>query len=237
MTDGAQQPIVVIDQAEYAISAASPKTIQLGQEGACLVFTVRPGDVAPYDRIRSRGYERAELIRLRAFPFGETTTISFRQYIAPGSKAASNRPAIIGQIHNTGGQTARPQPFVAMQVVGEKQRIITFSGGGTQEVRKSAVRWEDPVVTGRWVDWIWAFKPDRTETSLQVWRDGVQLFPNALNLGGYDGPRGPYWQFGIYRPQDLSMMRVGYANVTTRFRALDVRQRKVINNCSVENLE
>ncbi len=210
------QPTVVVGQTEYAVSAAAPENIQLAPDGACAVFTVRPGDVAPYDRIRRRPYERAEFINLKPFAFGEAQVISFMQYIAPGSAASGNRPAVIGQIHNTGGQTRRPQPFVAMQVVGTRQRIVTFSGGGEHQSRKSVAQWEAPVEAGRWTQWTWEFVPDRTETKLQVWRDGVQLFPAALELGGYDGPRGPYWQFGIYRSKDTTTMRVGYAEMTVR---------------------
>ncbi|WP_395396233.1 heparin lyase I family protein [Novosphingobium sp. BL-8A] len=219
----AEQPSVIIDQAAYAVSAGSPRSVWREQDGACLIFTVRPGDVAHYDRVRKRPYERAEVISIRPFTFGETNTISFQQYIAPGSAASNDRPAVIGQIHNTGGQTGHPQPFVAMQIIGERQRIITFSGGRTQDVRKSTAQWVGAVERGRWVRWVWEFKADRAETRFQAWRDGIQLFPSALNLGGYEGPRGPYWQFGIYRSKDLATMRVAYADVSLRKASLGSR--------------
>lgn len=238
MEKALDQLTVIVGQAEYAVSAPSSENIRLAPGGGCAVFTVRPGDVAPYDRMRGRPHERAELIGLKPFTFGKVEVISFMQYIAPGSAASRDRPAVIGQIHNTGGQTKLPQPFVAMQMVGKRLRIVTFSGGKTLAAPKSVARWEVPVEVGRWIRWTWEFAPDRTETKLQVWRDGVPLFPAALNLGGYDGPRGPYWQFGIYRPKDMTAMRVGYADMTVREGPLNSsalgQSRKIARTCAVK---
>jgi hypothetical protein len=214
MVIAASQSPVIIDRTEYFISAPSADTIRHDERQSCTVFTVRPGDQAPYDRQRGRPYERAELISRAPFPFGKSATISFFQYIAPGS--AATRPAIIGQIHNTGGQSERPQPFVAMRVNGGVQYIITHSGGERHAARKTAVRWSAPVVVGRWVHWVWEFTPDRVMTTLRIWRDGTAIFDAPLRLGSYDGPRGPYWQFGIYRSKDVKTMRVAYASVTMR---------------------
>ena len=204
---------VVIDHAEYAITAPSPDLIQYDESRSCVTFTVRPGDQAPYDRKRARPYERAELINLSAFPFGKPVTISYFQYIAPGS--AATRPAIIGQIHNT-GPADRPQPFAAMRVDGQSQYLVTYSGGGIHDPRKSTVRWSAPLVLGRWVHWTWQYTPSRTNTTLRIWRDGTPIFDAPLQLGGYTGPRGPYWQFGIYRSKDRTTMRVAYAAMRVR---------------------
>lgn len=214
MNDVAADARMFIGGAPYAISAPSADLIQRDERSGCTIFTVRPGDQAPYDRQRGRPYERAELINLAALPYGKSALISYFQYIAPGS--AASRPAIIGQIHNTAVPGSGPQPFVAMRVNGSTQYVATNSAGGKGASRKTTVRWSAPVVVGRWIHWVWQFRPDRSDTTVQIWRDGVAIFDAPVRLGGYTDPRGPYWQFGIYRSKDTTAMRVAYAAVSVR---------------------
>lgn len=223
---------VIINDAAYAITAPSPRLIQHDEHSSCTIFTVKPGDQAPYDRQRGRAYERAELINLSAFPFGKAETISYFQYIAPGS--AATRPAIIGQIHNTTVPGSGPQPYVAMRVNGAFQYVVTNSGSGPEASRKSVVRWSAPVIFGRWILWTWQFTPDRIDTRLQIWRDGIPIFSAPVRLGGFTDPRGPYWQFGIYRAKDSTTMRVAYASVSIRPGAYgDIPSTLGVPSCSV----
>ncbi|WP_354957072.1 heparin lyase I family protein [Sphingobium sp. CECT 9361] len=179
-------------------------------------MTVRPGDRASYDRARNRPFERAELLSRIALPFGRPATITYFQYIAPGSTASL--PAIIGQVHNSAEASERPLPaIIAMEMNGGVQRILTHSVRERFALAspKSMIRWSAPATLGRWVHWIWEVTPDPVAGHLRVWRNGIAIIDSTMPLG-YNDPRGPYWQFGIYRVQDRGVIRVAYSNMSVR---------------------
>ncbi|WP_419722965.1 heparin lyase I family protein [Sphingobium aquiterrae] len=214
--DHAVQKIEIFGGAEYVYAAPSRNAFRFDRRNGCVVMTVRPGDRAGYDRARGRPFERAELLSRFVLPFGRPTTIRYFQYIAPGSTA--NVPAIIGQLHNSAEAEERPLPaIIAMQAQHGVQRILTHAVPErlAPKAPVSMVRWSAPQTVGRWVHWIWEITPDPLSGHLRVWRDGASIVDAAMPLG-YNDPRGPYWQFGIYRVRDVGVMRVAYADVTIR---------------------
>ncbi|MFZ2981674.1 MAG: hypothetical protein WA085_11645, partial [Sphingobium sp.] len=104
--DSVEQTVQIIGDAEYVYAASSRHAFRIDRRSSCVTMTVRPGDRASYDRARNRPFERAELLSRIALPFGRPATITYFQYIAPGSTASL--PAIIGQVHNSAEASERP---------------------------------------------------------------------------------------------------------------------------------
>lgn len=206
-------PVLQLADTAYLMNEPAPGAIRIDPDGGCVTVTLRPGDQASYDRVRRRPYERAELISRTPFAFGRTSRISFYQYIAPGSR--TQVPTIIGQVHNSAEQGERPlPPIMAMELDRGVQRIVTRSVAEkyATAMPPRMIRWTAPATLGVWVHWEWDITPDPVRGHLRIRRDGVVLVDQDMPLG-YRDARGPYWQFGIYRPRDTSVVRVAYGGV------------------------
>lgn len=114
---------------------------------------------------------------------------------------------IMGQLHGTPDAGENPaSPVLANYFNGGKLSIQTRSDTNaiTTGTISPVVRYSDPnpFPFNQWVNLVYKIRTDSTGGSnglLAVWRDGVNIVPEATIPLGYNDVLGPGWKHGIYR--------------------------------------
>lgn len=124
--------------------------------------------------------------------------------------------SLFGQFHaaEDAGDTSLP-PVWALEIDNTSMYVRTRSStlDPTTAAETNTVHHTSPFVRGRWYRFVAKLRFERgTGGQMQMWKDGVEIFNNAV-LAGYNDVNGPYWKYGIYRQEGTHTTVATYANV------------------------
>jgi Ca2+-binding RTX toxin-like protein len=179
-------------------------------------FEVHSGDTWSSDGAVK---ERSEVAMKEKLAFGKNYEITFSVMVEPGAKNTADWMTLM-QIMSTFDAGEGHSPQFALEMVGEKMRIVTRSSNGDAYTPGNDFlytrQYTDTVdiVRGQWYDFKIdvKFNQDATGT-LTVWRNNVKLVEYTGALG-FNDAIGPYIKQGIYREASDESLAVNFKNLT-----------------------
>lgn len=184
-------------------SAERPWSIAV--EGDTVRIEARAGERRLKASEKDRTIDRSELSFSRhPFAFGQLYAIHFEVLFEPGP-ANTARAMKFFQVHNTNdpGDFASLGPVLALQLDGERLRVVTRADAAPVTPKRPADAWRytdtADIQRGRWYAFDILVRFDPAENGrLLVKRDGVVLVDAAGPIG-YNDRAGPYAKIGVYR--------------------------------------
>jgi hypothetical protein len=175
-------------------------------------FEVRPGDSMPGD---GKVKERSEIATSQKMKPGRPYDITFSLMIEPGPKNTAGWMTL-AQIQSTPdpGEAGHSPPF-AIEMVGERMRIITRDDPGAVAGRETTTYTDhytdtQDIKRGHWYRFHIRAQFDSPGNGLlQVTRDGDMLV-HYRGAMGFNDLVGPYWKEGVYRESSREPFAANY---------------------------
>jgi hypothetical protein len=211
---------VTVGGHEYErVAAQNPIAIQsLASNPKLFRFTARRGEKSRSDVASNSSVDRAELSGwAQPHALGADVWISYSQRVLPGAPITS-RWCVIGQMHATtqAGDIGSSPPFALHFLPGNVFQVSTRYVAAVNHVENppETIVHSERIERNRWYNHVFRLRFGYSgDAILQWWRDGVQMLNLSGISMGYNDPKGPYWQFGVYRKTSAEELSVEYRNV------------------------
>ena len=191
-------------------------------DGDTLRFEARSGERRLKATERDRPIDRSELSFSRhPFAFGQLYAIHFEVLFEPGTANTAHAMKFF-QVHNTNdpGDFASLGPILALQLDGERLRIVTRADAAPVTPKRPPDEWRytdsADIERGRWhaFDILVRFDP-AGQGRLLVRRDSTVL-ADLTGPIGYNDKAGPYAKIGVYRDTVPETAVVRFRNLSIK---------------------